>query len=170
VSRSSQLALVSAVAVCGGCGSPAPLSYGYLVPGPGNQVDIAFDDDGQNFTPAHAAPLGTSTTSDVTVWVGENTIGGAHPSSYYVFKSGPAAGTFAFDGCFSAPITSMTASLWKVTDVDQHAEQQTPPVGTWASTPDGASGCFASSTAPMEASTIYLFGLTALGGAGTYSL
>ena len=150
-----------------GCGSPgsAPLDLdaGVLNPGPGNQVDIAFVNDAQNDTPDRATPLGTSTTNDVTVWGGENNIGGSTSANYFVFRSGPGAGQFAFDGCFTAPVTSMTAALWKV--VDQ--KQVEPALATWAT---GSDDCFASSSAPIEGSTVYLFGLTATGGAGSYSL
>jgi hypothetical protein len=149
-------------AACGS--SPAPPSDGIPDPGPGNEVDDDFDSVSPNDTPDQATPLGTSTTADVVVWIVSNDIGGsAGPANYFVFRSGPAAGQFAFDGCFEPPVTSLTAGLWQVVD----AQQKLPPVATWTSAADG---CLSNATAPIEASTVYLFGVTATGGAGSYSL
>jgi hypothetical protein len=154
-------------AACG-CSSmpPAPPtpSDGIPDPGPGNEVDFDFTSVPPNDTPDQATPLGTATTADVTVWIVGNDIGGsANPANYFVFRSGPAAGQFAFDGCFGPPITSLTAELSQVVD----AQQKLPPLATWTSTPDG---CLSNATAPIEAATVYLFGLTATGGAGSYAL
>jgi hypothetical protein len=160
------LALVSCLA-CAACSPP----LGPLDPGPGNQVDVAFASEPPNGTPAQATPLGTSTTGNVTVWVTSNAIGGSDPSNYFVFRSGPTPGEFAFDGCFGAPLTSLTAGLWKVVDVKPETpQQQEPPVAMWTSEVEGGTGCFSNATAPLEAGTVYLFGLTATGGAGFYSL
>jgi hypothetical protein len=152
------------------CGGPAPTApLGILDPGPGHQVDVAFTNAPPNDTPETATPLGTSTTANVTVWITGNAIGGAsNPSNYFVFRSGPSAGTFAFDGCFAPPITGMTGGLWRVVD----GKQQLPAVATWNSTGDGDAGrgCLANESAAMTANTIYLFGLTATGGAGQYAL
>jgi hypothetical protein len=160
---------------CGSSSSSSPSSPpGHIVPprdasldipgpGPGNQVDIAFTSVPPNDTPDQATPLGTSTTASVTVWITSNAIGGSsNPANYFVFRSGPAAGQFSFDGCFGPPITSMTAGLWKVVD----AQVVLPPVATWAS----VQGCLSNAVASLEANTVYLYGLTATGGAGQYAL
>jgi hypothetical protein len=167
------LALALSVA-CGSSSSSSPTTYppwpsgGIPDPGPGNQVNVAFDSVPPNDTPDTATPLGTSTTADIVVWITGNQIGGpGNASNYFVFRSGAAAGQFSFDGCFGSPITGMTAGLWKVVD----AKQQLPPVATWQSTSDGAgSGCLTNAVASLDANTAYLFGLTATGGAGEYAL
>src|ERR1700678_1519715 len=90
-------------AACGGSPAPAP-SDGIPDPGPGNEVDFDFTNVPPNDTPDQATPLGTSTMADVTVWIVSNDIGGsADPANYFVFRSGPAAGQFAFAGWFGPP-------------------------------------------------------------------
>jgi hypothetical protein len=157
-----------AVACSSGSSGPPP-NYGYLDPGPGHQVDIGFYNQPPNDTPATATPLGTSTTNDVTVWITHNDVGGAgNGANYFVFRSGPGAGTFAFDGCYSGGITSMSSLLWKV----ESGTFVEPPVGTWIATPeyDGGPGCFDNVMAPLEANTVYLFAVVAQGAAGYYAL
>jgi hypothetical protein len=129
---------------------------------------MSFDGVSPNDTPDRATPLGTSTTADITVWITNNAIGGAdNASNYFVFRSAPMSGTFIFRGCFAPPLTGMTASLWKVKD----AKQELPPVATQASAPDGPkSACLTFDQTVLEPGTVYLFGLTATGGAGLYSL
>lgn len=166
-----------ALSLCLGCGSSSssPTTYppwpdgGIPDPGPGNQVNVAFASVPPNDTPDTATPLGTSTTGDVVVWITGNAIGGpGNASNYFVFRSGPTAGQFSFDGCFGLPITGMTGGLWKVVD----ATQQLPAVVTWKSTGDGDAGmgCLSNEVASLEPNTGYLFGLTATGGAGEYAL
>jgi hypothetical protein len=141
------------------CSSP-PL--GPLDPGTSNQVDVAFNDQEPNNTPDEATPLGISSMPDVTVWVGENAIGGpANPADYFVFESSSSPGTFEFNMCYTPAITGLTASLWKVID----AKQQTPPVATWTL----STNCDTSESAPLDANTAYLFGVLATGGAGFYT-
>ena len=141
------------------CSSP-PL--GPLDPGTSNQVDVAFNDQEPNNTPDEATPLGISSMPDVTVWVGENAVGGpANPADYFVFESSSEPGLFQFDMCYTPPITSMTASLWKVVDV----KVESPPVATWPI----STTCATSFSAPMEANTVYLFGVLATGGPGMYT-
>jgi hypothetical protein len=133
-------------------------------PGSGNQVDQDFTDKEPNDTPATATPLGVAMTGSVNVWVTSNTIGGSDSADYFVFKSGAMAGTFTFNICFSAPVTEMTATLWKVVN----STAQMPPVGTWMS----SGTCVQSppmGSIPLEASTNYLFGLTATGGSASYN-
>jgi hypothetical protein len=160
------------LAACGGSKEGATSSggeggsIGFLDPGPGNQVNIAFNNTTNNDSIAHAAPLGTSLTSDVTVWITQNTIGGDFPANYFVFRSAPEAGTFFFNGCSNAPITSMTADLWEV----EGSELKQPAVGSWKSVASGGTACFNNVSAMMEASTVYVFGLTAEGPQGTYGL
>ena len=60
-----------------------------------------------------------------------------------------------------APITTLTASLWKVDGL----QVLDPPIATWPI----STSCAASLTAPIEASTVYLFGVLATGGPGTYT-
>ncbi len=135
---------------------------GPLDPGGGNQVDVAFNDQEPNDTPEQATPLGVSSMADVTVWVGENAVGGPeNPADYFVFESSGSPGTFAFNMCFTPAITGLTASLWKVVD----EKQQTPPIATWTL----SSNCDTSESAPMDANTVYLFGVLATGGAGFYT-
>jgi hypothetical protein len=156
------------------CSSPAspPLGPwpdgGVPNPGEGHQVDIAFDNLFPNDTPDLATPLGTSIESDVTVWIGDNVIGGmGNEANYFVFRTGPSSGTFAFDGCFTSPITAMTATFSTVVE----ANVILPPVATWTTQAgDASGGCLNNASAPMDANTVYLFGLTAVGGPGTYSL
>ncbi len=153
---------------CGGPSTPTPTG-GIPDPGTGNQVDLAFDNVPPNDTPDQATPLGTSTLADVTVWMGNNHIGGeGNAANYFVFRSAPTPGKFAFNGCYTPPITGLTARLWKVVD----ARAEDPPVATWKSAKDGdaGTGCLTNESAALEAGTVYLYGLTALGGAGTYSL
>jgi hypothetical protein len=158
-----------------GCGSGSTPGHneggvGVPDPGPGNEVDTDFNNPatGTNDTPETATPLGTSTTPDVTVWVGDNQIGQAnHKSNYFVFRSGPASGTFLFRGCFSSPLEGLTASLWKV----KNGEELLPAVETQSSTADGKNlQCLDFDQPVLEANTVYLFGLTATKGAGLYSL
>lgn len=132
--------------------------------GPGNQVDQDFTEVEPNDTPETATPLGTAMTAGINVWVTSNKLGGTTDAAdYFVFESGPAAGTLTLDICFSAPITEMTATLWKVVD----ATAQMPAIGTWTSTGTCVQG--PAMGVPMDASTEYLLGLTAKGDAATYN-
>jgi hypothetical protein len=141
----------------GGCSGCIP------DPGTGNQVDNNWGSVGNNSTPGQATPLGTAATGSVYTWVNGNNIGGTNTANYFVFRSGPTAGTLSFNICFSAPITGMTATLWQVAG----GVAQTPPIGTWSS----SATCVSDSgmTAPLLANTVYLFGMTATGGAGSYA-
>jgi hypothetical protein len=143
--------------------SASGMTGGIPDPGAGSQVDQDFTSKEPNNTPQQATPLGTSMLSGVNVWVNGNTVGGAtNNADYFVFKSGPQAGPFTFDVCFSAPLTGLTATLWKVVG----GQEQMPPVGTWMST----STCVTNQgmMVQLDASTDYLFGLTAAGDSGTY--
>lgn len=158
--------LLPAGLACSGSGSgPTGGSGDGAIPGPGtgNGVDSNFTSKEPNDTPQHATPLGVASTGSVHVRVTSNTIGGSDTSDYFVFKSGATAGQFTFNICFSAPTTSMTATLWKVVG----GAEQMPPVGTWTST----GTCVTDMTTPaaLEVSTEYLLGLTARGGSSTYS-
>ena len=141
-------------------------TMGGAIPDPGtsDMVDNDFTDVEPNNTPQQATPLGVAAMGDVNVWVNMNTIGGSSNSAdFFVFKSAATAGMFTFDICFNAPTTAMTATLWKV----ENATQQMPPVGTWTSS--GTCVTDQGSVAALEASTEYLFGLTATGGVGSYA-
>jgi hypothetical protein len=134
-------------------------------PGPGSAVDTAFAYVEPNITPQEATPLGTSLNprgdGSVIPWVPQNAIGGAaNPANYFVFRTSPEAGELKFDMCYQTPVTSLTASLWKVVD----AKQQKAPLATWSI----PTSCEDSFSAPLEACTVYLFGLLATGGAGSY--
>jgi hypothetical protein len=145
-----------------------PGATGIPDPGPGHQVDINFDNVPPNDTPQKATRLGTSSTGDVTVWITDNSIGGKdNESNYFVFRSGPQAGVFLFTGCFSPPLTGMTGTLWKV----EGGTARLPPVESANSTADGPTlQCLDFDQPVLEPNTVYLFGLTATGGAGTYAL
>jgi hypothetical protein len=135
-------------------------------PGTGDGVDNDFTSMPGDGTPQTATPLGVSTsTMGLNVWVGGNSIGGAgNDANYFVFESGPAMQPFTFDVCFNPPITAMTASLWKVSG----GKQVMPPLGTWQSTGTCVTN-MGSAMVNLEASTEYLFGVTATGGSGMYS-
>jgi hypothetical protein len=155
---------------CGGSGSGdtgtggMTMAGGIPDPGTSDQVDQDFTDVEPNDTPSQATPLGVAAAGDVNVWVNGNSIGGSsNTDDYFVFKSAATAGAFTFNICFTAPTTGMTATLWKVED----AAAQMPPVGTWTSSSTCVTGPPAG--APLVASTVYLFGLSATGGAGTYA-
>jgi hypothetical protein len=139
-------------------------------PGPGHQVDIAFQNVSPNDTPQDATPLGTSVATNgfLPVWITNNTIGGPdNRSNYFVFRSSTTPQEFIYKGCFDLPLKGMTGTLWKVVD---HAEHL-PPVGSAKSTPDGLkSQCLEVDNIMLEPNTVYLFELTATGGAGLYSL
>jgi hypothetical protein len=138
------------------------------IPAPGSvdMVDNNFGSVSPNNTPSEATPLGTAMGADVYVWVNGNNIGGpGNTANYFVFGTTPTAGQFSFDICFNAPTTEMTATLWKVAN---GAEVQ-PPVGTWNSGASGTCVTDMATPAPLEASSVYLFGLTGTGGAGMYS-
>jgi hypothetical protein len=139
------------------------MAGGITDPGTSNGVDNNFGDVEPNDTPQQATPLGVGMAAGVYVWVNANSIGGSDSSDYFVFRTGAMPGPFSFDICYMAPTTGMTATLWKVVS----GKEQTPPVGTWT----GTTGCVLDTMAPpmLEASTEYLFGLTATGGAGMYS-
>ena len=175
--RAFALALLVAIGPILGCSSSGgptspPLgpwpAGGVPNPGPGDQVDFGFNNISPNDTADRATPLGTAMLADVAVWIGNNEIGGeGNASNYFVFRTSPVEGSFGFDGCFSAPISGMTGGLWKVVE----AQLIMPAVATWSATAgDAGSGCFTDATASLDASTVYLFGLTATGGVGTYSL
>ena len=55
--------------------------------------------------------------------------------------------------------------LWKVAN----AEQVLPPIHTWTSSGGMCVMSGAMGDAPLVANTVYLFGVTATGGAGMYS-
>jgi hypothetical protein len=131
-------------------------------PGTGDAVDQDWTNVEPNDTPAQATPLGVA-MGDIWTWVSSNNAGGSDTSDYFVFKSAPDGGTLHFDVCFGAPITSMTANLWKVSG----GVQVQPAVATWNST----GGCVTDTGAELMLlpSTEYLVGLTIAGDAGTYS-
>ncbi len=147
-----------------GSSMDAMMASGIPAAGSVDNVDNNFGDVAPNQTPQQATPLGPAMGPDVNVWVNGNNIGAAGDTAdYFVFQSSATAGQFTFDICFGAPITGMTASLWKVLN----GTQQEPAVGTWtASTTCVTTGM---TPAPLAANTEYLFGLTAQGGAGMYS-
>ncbi len=153
----------SGTTMSSGTTTSSMMAGGIPDPGTSDDVDNNFGDVEPNDTPQEATPLGVAMSGDIGVWVNGNAIGGTDTSDYFVFKSGPATGAFSFDICFNAPVTAMTASLWKVVG----GTQQMPAVGTWTS----SGTCVTDMTSPamMEASTDYLFGLTATGGSGMYS-
>jgi hypothetical protein len=141
---------------------------GSVVPAPGtvDNVDNDFKSVEPNDTPAQATPLGIALGPDISTWVSGDTIGGTDSSDYFVFESGPMAGQFTLGQsglCYTAGITQLSASLWKVSG----GMQVLPPVKTWTST----TMCLTSAPgdAPIEASTTYLLGVTATGASGTYS-
>jgi len=164
------------------CGRPVPLvpteagpdaglgATGIPDPGPGDKVDIAFENVSPNDTPQDATPLGTSTATNgvLPVWVTSNAIGGSgNQSNYFVFRSSATPQQFIYRGCFNSPLEGMTGTLWKVVD---HAEQL-PPLGSAVSTPDSpTSQCLVVDNIVLEPNTVYLFELAATGGAGSYAL
>jgi hypothetical protein len=133
-------------------------------PGTGTQINVDWTDVEPNDTPGQATPLGVA-TGDIYMWVGGNNAGGSNTADYFVFKSasGPDAGQFSFDMCYSTPITGMNANLWKVSG----GMQQQPAVATWM----GNTSCVTDMGAPVSLlpNTVYLFGVTISGGSGTYS-
>jgi hypothetical protein len=161
------------LAGCGGSTSNGGVGAGDMamgppIPDPGMEhgVDNDFKSAEPNDSPATATPLGVASTNDVSVWVNSNSIGGGDTTDYFVFKSGSGAGqfSFGFSGiCWMGAITHLDAKLWKVAG----GQQVLPPVHEWMS--DTSCLKSAPGDAPMEASTVYLLGLTATGGAGTYS-
>jgi hypothetical protein len=145
-------------------GDAMMMAGGIPAPGTTDNVDQNFGDVEPNNTPQQATPLGIAAGADVYVWVNGNTIGGAsNPADYFVFQSAPVAGQFSFDICFESGLTGLTATLWKVVN----ATEQLPPVGTWTA----SNACVTDMTMPaaLEASTEYLFGLTAPEGVGMYA-
>jgi hypothetical protein len=164
------------------CGNSVPLvpteagsdgglgATGIPDPGPGRDVDIAFQNVSPNNTPQDATPLGTSVATNglLPVWITNNAIGGpGNQSNYFVFRSSAMPQEFIYRGCFDPPLKGMTGTLWKVVD---HAEQL-PPLGSAVSTPDSSmSQCLEVDNIVLEPNTVYLFQLTATGGAGLYSL
>jgi hypothetical protein len=154
----------SASSASSGTGAGGMMMAGAIPdPGPGNQVDQDFTEKEPNDTPETATPLGTAMGS-VNVWVTSNKLGGsADAADYFVFKSGPAAGTMTLNICFSAPITEMTATLWKVVN----AKAELPPIGTWTSVATCIQG--PPMGAPLDADSTYLFELTAKGEVATYN-
>jgi hypothetical protein len=177
--RATLIAIVSATVMA--CGAPSKTSSdlggmgsgdlamkgsgGIPRPGTGNGVDNNFGNVEPNDTPMQATPLGVAAGTGVGVWVNNNTIGGADSTDYFVFQSSASGGGFALGSsgiCWSGGITGMTATLWKVVS----GQEVMPPIHTW----NGSGSCVKSATgdATLEASTVYLLGLTATGGAGTY--
>jgi hypothetical protein len=169
---------LTAAGACGGAtssptnkdGSGGNDMAGGLIPSPGtgNGVDQNFGSVEPNDTPQQATPLGVASTGTVYTWVNGNSIGGGDASDYFVFESGSAAGTFTLGGsglCWGAPITSLTATLWKVSQ----GKEVTPPVGTWTDyLSDAGTGNCLAGTANIEANTEYLLGVVATGGVGQY--
>lgn len=163
--------LAAAGALLAGCGGPpfsegvatgAPFDGGIPYPGPGNEVEVDFASLEPNDTPAEATALGSATMGDLVVWVGSNEIGGAaNPANYFVFESAPTVGELEFNMCYMGAVTGMTATLWKVAN----GVQEKPPVATWTVTDT----CANNFTAPLLASTTYLFGMEATGGPGSYT-
>jgi hypothetical protein len=154
--------------VCTGSNSCGPCTNATGVPDPGtgDQVNVAWLNVEPNDTPQQATPLGISQIAQVNPWVVGNQIGGTENSAnYFVFQSAPTLGEFESNMCFSFPITGMTASLWMVIG----GVQQCAPIGTWTV----SNSCQVSYSAPLEPSTVYLFGVfatgTADGGVGTYT-
>jgi hypothetical protein len=153
-----------------GVGDAGCASAYSCIPDPGttDAVDCNWGSVSPNGTPSEATPLGTAASGNIYVWVNGNSIGGNDASNYFVFRSGPTSGSLSFDICFGAPISSMTATMWQVVG----GTAQMPPVATWigSSASDAGGGCTMTSGTgtPIQANTVYLFGLTAVGGAGMY--
>jgi hypothetical protein len=173
-SMKKHLAVVLALVAMSGCGATSllnpeiipegenPNCKGIPHPGTTGQVNIDFQSMEPNDTPEEATPLGVANDGDLIMWVGANPIGGSdNPANYFVFQSGPTPSQLEFNMCYGAPITGMTASLWQVVD----CVQQTPPVATWTI----GTTCTSNFSAPLEASSVYLFGVEATGEAGTYT-
>jgi hypothetical protein len=120
-----------------------------------------------NDTPAQATPLGTATGPTLYTWVTSNPIGGGDNADYFVFRSGAMAGEFSLGSsglCWGPPLTSLTATLWKVAN----GMQVLPPIHTWT---NSVNNCLMSmmGDAPVEANTVYLLGVFGTGGAGMYA-
>jgi len=156
-----------------GAGDMAMMMGGGNIPDPGNSdaIDQNIASVEPNDTPAQATPLGTAKAGDIRGWINGIQIGGGDNADYFVFRSGPMAGQFTFDICWSGNVTSMTAELWKVVN----GQQVLPSIHQWTATSmmgvGGNMGCVmtaASGDAPLEANPVYLFGVTATGGAGMY--
>ena len=152
----------------GGGGGGGDMAMGAMVPDPGagSAVDQDFTSMEPNDTPAQATPLGVAKGPDITVWVGGNKTGGGDTVDYFVFKSGPSAGQFSLGMggmCWMGAVTNLTATLWKVAN----GQQVMPSIHQWT----GNGTCVKSmpGDAPVEANTVYLLGVTASGGAGTYA-
>jgi len=159
--RLGRLAAILGASFLTGCGAPAE-HLGPLDPGTGNQVNVDFVDVEPNNTPEQATPLGVANSSDLVIWLAGDEIGGEDdPADYFVFRSASASGELQFNMCYAPPITGMTATLWKVVD----AKQQMPPIQSWTI----STTCETSFSAPLEASTVYLFGVEATGGPGLYT-
>jgi hypothetical protein len=147
-----------------GGGSPDS-GQGGNIPDPGTTdgVDNNWGSVQPNNTPAQATPLGTAVSGNIYTWVNTNAIGGGDSANYFVFRTSADAGTLSFDFCFTPSITAMTATLWQVSN----SQEVQPPVGSWQST--GTCVTNTPGLTAIQANTVYLFGLTATGDAGTYS-
>jgi hypothetical protein len=164
--RSLLAAILAPLALA--CGSHHDVQGGTGgIPDPGTSDVVDSNPPGwasvePNDTPEEATPLGISKNGNLTPWINGNAIGGsAGQANYFVFQSAPESGEMDFDMCYDgAAITGMTASLWMVVN----ATQQMPPVATWTISTE----CKASLTAPLDGSTVYLFGVEATGGPGVY--
>jgi hypothetical protein len=135
-------------------------------PGSGDEFDNNVGDVEPNDTPEQATPLGTAAGPDLYTWVNGNSIGGTDTADYFVFQSGPMPGEFVLGSsglCWGPPLTSLTATLWKV----ENAQQVMPPIHTWT---NSVNNCLMSmmGDAPVEANTVYLLGVFGMGGVGTY--
>ena len=151
----------------GGGGNDMTMGGGGIPdPGTSHDVDNNFGNVEPNDTPGKATPLGVASMANVQVWVSGNMIGGGDATDYFVFKTAAKAGEFSLGQgglCFMAPITGLSATLWKVSG----GQQVLPAIHQWTSN----ATCLKSmpGDAPTEASTVYLLGVTAIGGAGMYS-
>ena len=99
VRNGSASAILGLAFLAGGCSHLGPLD-----PGDSDQVDVGFVDVEPNNTPDEATPLGVASGPDVTVWVGDNEIGGSgNPADYFVFRTSSQPGLFQFDMCYTPP-------------------------------------------------------------------
>jgi hypothetical protein len=136
------------------------------IPDPGNgnpNGTFPWPDTEPNNTPDKAVAVGTATVTETIIrpWFdsGPDAIGGTDTADYWVFRSSPSGGTFSFDMSWSSNTNLADAALYKVVA----GVQQMPAVKIWDSTStSGESATMGVNEATLEASTVYLFEITAV--------
>ncbi|HTM20874.1 MAG TPA: hypothetical protein VL172_10210 [Kofleriaceae bacterium] len=167
------VAAIFLLAACGGGGGGADGggdddidgAVAGLVPDPGNAaIPFSWPDTEPNDTPQQAVPLGTSVNAGEATWFDgtaeSGSLGGTDRADFFVFRSSPQGGMFHAAPCWDGTAAPNLIDFYVYKVVDGHVDSM---AGSSTATDDGCENLTATADVTMEASTVYLLELRALG-------